>query len=378
MKMKRFKKCIIVILTALMVSNLCGCQMPTYKAPEKISDYLYYIDYEDYKNEIIGENENVNIKGGCTSVRSGKYFGRNLDMTYSECPEFVVHISGNKNRFESIGVAANPYITYDVGSMSVKELQSIPAITNDGINENGVVASVHVVYDDGLNYKDGTYEGMPKLDARNVVRYVLDNAESAKHAVELLEEVNIVGGFENYKLHWMIADSFDTYIVEIIDCKLAVCDDLRFLTNFYVNYGNIQIAQDVLDKAFFGMPFLTDHAVGVERWDYIRSHYLEIEGFDSMLQLMKDVKATRAYDLDRDDVWYTEFVDEEHSINSDYYEFLEKVNSDFEAYLNRDRKDPKGDWITWHTAIYDIKERMLYIYSQEDYDNQYAFKLIGK
>ena len=114
----------------------------------------------------------------------------------------------------------------------------MPTITNDGINQNGVLASVHVVLTDGIDDMSGTNEGGKVLDGRYVVRYVLDHAKSAQHAVALLEQANIVGGFEHYGLHWMIADEKDTYIVEVIEGRLSVSrNEYNYFTNFYMNYG---------------------------------------------------------------------------------------------------------------------------------------------
>lgn len=57
-------------------------------------------------------------------------------------------------------------------------------ITNDGINENGVLASVHVVLADGIDDMNGTNEGGEVIDGRYVVRYILDHAKSAGHAAD--------------------------------------------------------------------------------------------------------------------------------------------------------------------------------------------------
>ena len=97
-----------------------------------------------------------------------------------------------------------------------------------------------------------------------MVRYVLDHARSAGHAVSLLEQANIVGGFGNYGLHWMIADANDTYIVEVINGQLSVSKNkFSYMTNFYLNYGPVQESQTFAAADFKNMPLLNECAIGV-------------------------------------------------------------------------------------------------------------------
>lgn len=366
----------VLSLTAFFLAGCGKTDKPAYSVPEKLGDYLYYIEYSDFVPEIAGDIAPIEVKGGCSTVRNGNYFGRNLDMNYCDCPEFVVRMNASKDRFSSIGLSANPYIGTNCSEMTDDELLRIPTITNDGINENGVLASVHVVLADGIDDMSGTNEGGKVIDGRYVVRYVLDHAESAEHAVSLLEQANIVGGFGNYGLHWMIADENDTYIVEVIDGRLAVSKNaFSFMTNFYLNYGPMQEKQTVGGTDFENMPLLNERAIGVERWAYIRSHYGEGASFEGMAKLMENVKATTVYSQSEDELWLTEHSGDTLTIHSSREDFLSAAAVQQEMYEHRDRTNPQGDWISWHTSVYDIARQKLTVWSQEDYSTPYEFVL---
>lgn len=372
----------ILTITALIMALsmlMSGCRKigkPAYTSPEKLGEHLYYLEYNDFVPEIAGDLAPNEAKGGCSTVRNGNFFGRNLDMNYCECAEFVVRMNGVKDRYASIGLSANPYISANVAEMTEDELLRIPTITNDGINENGVLASVHVVLSDGIDDQSGTNADGEVIDGRYVVRYVLDHAKSAEHAVSLLEKANIVGGFGQYGLHWMIADGKDTYVVEVIDGKLAVSrNEYSYMTNFYLNYGPVQEKQTVVETTFEDLPLLNERAIGVERWAYLREHYAESNSAQGMANLMKSVKATTVYTQDENDLWLTEHSDDGLTIHSTREEFLRVAAEQQEMYKNRDRSNPQGDWITWHTSVYDMETAQLTVWSQEDYTTPFEFTL---
>ena len=370
---------IVTALITMLFMLLVGCgktDTPAYSAPEKLSDYLYYMEYNDFVPEIAGDIAPIEGKGGCSTVRNGNFFGRNLDMNYCECVEFVVRMHAGEDRFASIGLSANPYIGANVAEMTEDELLRMPTITNDGINENGVLASVHVVLADGIDDQSGTNEDGAVVDGRYVVRYVLDHAESAEHAVSLLEQANIVGGFGRYGLHWMIADAKDTYIVEIIGGKLAISkNEYNYLTNFYLNYGPEQKKQMVGGTAFENLPLLNEQAIGVERWAYLREHYAESGTFEGMAKLMERVKATAVYAQDEENLWLTEHSGDGLTIHSKREDFLRAAAQQREMYEHRDRANLQEAWITWHTSVYDIAEKAMTVWSQEDYTTSYEFTL---
>lgn len=372
----------LVLCTSLLSacqSNQTKEDSVAYSVPIKETEYLYYMDYVDYIPYMYPENASPVFTGCCSSIRRGSLYGRNLDLSYCETPEFVIHMSHSENRFESIAVCANPLITSQVDEMTEEEFLTLPNIANDGINENGVLINENVVLTGGVDDRTGTAPGKEKILAPYVSRYILDHAESAKHAISLLENLDIVGGFQEYGLHWMIADENDTYIVEIIKNRLVVKkNEYYYMTNFYLNYGPVEEKQMAAGKAFRDLPLLNEGAIGVERWCEIRDKYDSIETPSDMMHLLQTICATEPYHLEGDDRKLTEFTNSELTIEHSREEFEKEYNLQCDLYKNRDRSNPKGDWITWHSSVYDIKKKTLYICSQEEYENEFIYSVTGR
>ena len=375
---RKYKIAVSGILCALLVC-LAACaakeneMKPLY--PEKLADYLYYMELEDYSFSAMPQSESPLFTGGCSSIRKDNLYGRNLDLSYCEIPEFIVRVKAAPDRFASIGVCADPTITCAVGGMTEAELLAMPNVTNDGINENGVIISENVVDATGVDDMSGTAPGKEKIHSSRVVRYLLDRAESAEHAVGLMRELDIVGGFSGSGLHWMIADEKDTYVVEIIDGQLTVSKNEQFyMTNFYMNYGPVQAEQEIAGNRFENVPLLSDYAIGVERWCILRDGYDGIAAGD-MAKLLEAVRSTAMYDKAANPIWYSECTGGELSIHSDKADFETALENQIQLFEARDRADPQGDWITWHSSVYDIENRTLCVYSQEDYSVSYRYRL---
>lgn len=368
-----------VCILFLFVFCFTGCsskeetEMPS---PEKLADYLYYLEMDDYRFDALPEDGSQLFTMGCTGIRKGNMFGRNLDLGYCEIPEFVVRLSAAEGRFASIGLCANPTITCNVAEMTEAELLSMPDVTNDGINENGVIVSENVVDATGVDSMSGTAPGKEQIHSSRIVRYLLDRAESAEQAVELMKDVDIVGGFSGSALHWLIADEQDTYVVEIINNEIiAQKNEAYYMTNFYLNYGPVQPKQYIAETLFENVPLLNEYPIGVERWCLLRDKYESISSEEDMVNLLAAVKATAMYDKTKSPAWYSECIGGDLSVHSTKADFERELKRQIALYENRDRSNPQGDWITWHTSVYDIENRTLCVYSQEDYAADYRFAL---
>ena len=113
----------------------------------------------------------------------------------------------------------------------------------------------------------------------------------------------------------------------------------------------------------------------MERWNYIRAHYDEGASFEGMARLMENVKATTVYSQSADELWLTEYSSDDLTIHSSREDFLRAAALQQEMFEHRDRISPQGDWITWHTSVYDIAQQKLTVWSQEDYTTSYEFTL---
>ena len=392
------KKAFTVLLVALLAFTFTACgsvaEASPFTAPKKIADYLYYMEYTDYVPDLT-TGENVKQGFACSAVRNGNFYGRNLDMDYSDVPEFVIKVAAKEDgspagrRYASIGLAAILTLkSNEVDKVSEAELLAMPNLTFDGINENGVAMNCNVAPAVDLDFATllSTNYGKPRIHAVAVVRYVLDHAKTAAHGVELLKNMDICGGYGTWGLHWMLSDEKETYIIECIDGELVARNDTdNIMTNFYVNYAPntpyakhiAQAGQTVAGKIYEGFPILTPHACGVERYAILKEHYDEGgKSAEGMSRLMERVKYTQSYEAGTNPFWYTEFTEGNLTIANAPMDFKTVIQHSIDTYKLHDRNiQPNNFWQTWHTAVYDLANRTLRLNIQEDYSKHYDFKL---
>ena len=392
--MNIFKSTLALFLTALVTFSFAACgsaaQAAPFTTPKKLADYLYYVEYKDYEVDL-KTGEQVKTGFACSAVRNGNFYGRNLDLDYADVPEFVIKVASKESegRYASIGLATILTVkSNEVGKISEAQLLTMPNLTFDGINENGVAMNCNVVPAVDLDFATllSTNYGKPRIHAISVVRYVLDHAKSAAHGVELLKNMDIYGGYGSWGLHWMLSDEKETYIIECIDGELVARNDTdNIMTNFYVNYGSYskyskyiaQKGQIIAGKTYENFPILTPHACGVERYAILKEHYAEGgKSAEGMARLMERVKYTQAYEADTEPFWYTEFSAGDLTIANAPMDFRAVIQSNIDTYKLRDRSiQPNNFWQTWHTAVYDLANRTLRLNIQEDYSKHYDFKL---
>ena len=395
--MKISKKAFSLLLAAIMAFSFAACvsvvQAAPFTAPQKLDQYLYYMEYTDYVPNL-ATGEQVKTGFACSAVRNGNFYGRNLDLDYADVPEFVIKVAANESegRYASIGLAASHTLkkSNEVDKVSEADLLALPNMTFDGINENGVAMNCNVAPAVDMDFATlrSTNYGKPRIHAVAVVRYVLDHAESAAHGVELLKNMDIYGGYGTWGLHWMLSDEKETYIIECIDGELVARNDTdNIMTNFYVNYAPntpyakhiARTGQTVAGKTYEGFPILTPHACGVERYAILKEHYAEGgESAEGMARLMERVKYTQTYEADTKPFWYTEYTEGNLTIASAPMDFKAVVQSSIDTYKLHDRNiQPNNFWQTWHTAVYDLANRTLRLNIQEDYSRHFDFKLDG-
>lgn len=365
-----FKKLLVVALLALSVSA-CG----VYTKPAVISDYLYDITFQDYKFEKMSRtadrlffNKGKVPAGACSAVAKDSLFGRNFDWFYDEMPEFVIRTQASEGRFASIGIASPICVLKDrpAGHLRGKIILGLlPIFTVDGINENGVACCVNVVPQGDCGCTTGTNPEGENLCAPIIVRYILDNAVSAEHAVSLLQDRNIYATFAhglNEEYHFMIADGKDVYVVEFVDNELVAMKDRTLMTNFHIARG------------------VTPHGMGLERYDILERGYDNVSGVDGLAALLQSVWYSNMYNADNDPAWYSEICGPNDSYGlstddiTDYPEkFDAPMTTEREKYLNRDRRKG-GTWHSVHTSIYNFADTTLTLFNQESAEKR-VFRL---
>lgn len=363
--------CGVVFIIKIIKDNSSISSM--YSTPKKIADYLWQIDYTDYTEDKEGITHKFTEAFGCSSVKNGNFYGRNFDFIFNDTPEFAIRMSAKDGRHASIGVATHyglREVQMEEGRYN-KQLELIPNLTLDGINDAGVIASINVVPGEpDVAPLTGTNPDGEPLNAAFAARFILDNASSADEAIDLLRTRNISGtAVDNMHLHIMVADADKTYIVEFIDNKLVAEEkkgDEQIMTNFYAN-----------------LPTLTEHAAGVERYQILKENYDLGSTFVGMRELMAKVKYSNAYNYTNYPIWYSEVLTQSQIANlgtesfAEYEKLYENVQKDYWNYINNGYRNPanKSFWRTTHNSVYDIENRYLRLTVQEDYSHYYDFAL---
>lgn len=345
----------------------------------KIYDYLYdttYInlDYDYAYDYFKSRGPELNI-GGCTSVRNGHFYGRNLDWLYSNQVDFIVRTE------DTIGIAGSVSdLTKNVveNDKFNEAYHIMPFFLQDGVNKHGVFANINVVNIDSsfgtTTYSEPLVSKVDEVCAIMLVRYILDKFESAQEAVEYIRDyVSIFFPVslqeQGYECHWMVGDRTKTYAIEIINDRVNIIET-NILSNFYLT--GFTPNEDGTAYSIIDVPThipsvengLRPLASGVERYN------IAVKGIQngySMRTIMNSLLYTNTYTLQQgDDFWYSEYVSGELGIDNSVAEYDTdgRINRIIAQYQTRDRNNPVT-WHTTHSCVYDLNELTLNIISQE-------------
>lgn len=338
----------------------------------KLDTYLYEIEFASYDYERAREyysNADI-LPSACSAVRKRNLYGRNFDYPFSNLVEFVVHAEP-KGKHKSIGIASSiPELTRSVleSGEFIDAFDIIPFATVDGMNDAGVVCNVNVVPGDYGHATGTNPDADETIYTPMVVRYILDNADSASDAIAKLRNINIINsGRVPYDVHWMISDANETYILEYIDGDLEVVENASIMSNFY-NYGfdgNTATAFHNPDDYDPDDTTLTEHASGLERYDILEDGYEGVSDVKSMRALMESVKYTKTYSEGK---WLSEFCGDNESFGELTINSLAEDFDDILSYsqnLYETRKRDGKTWQTMHSSVYDMARNKLYVICQE-------------
>lgn len=373
----------------------------SYSEISRVKDYLYNVyynslDYEYAKKYFLTQKIDI-PQSGCSAIRNGDFAGGNLDWIYNENAEFIVTVPRIAGRYSSLGVMNGiSGLTDDfVKSESYNEMYKIvPFRIVDGINEYGVYAKTNVVpTDKGINA-----ETIPDIEMREsvcnlmLVRYVLDNFSSARAAVEYIRDYVSVYPPQTltqmgYEAHYMIADTEESFLLEIIDNKVVITDmtpgsdthlsGKSYMTNFYLSDIILNSDGKVYTPATQSGELnavdynkITPLGSGLERYNLIVDNYSTTNTKSGMRNLLNKLTYTNSYKMSTSPFWLTEFVGINELVsNSDSEEFSNTVFNAINVFDNRSRDSGSeyyGTWQTTHSAIYDLKNRKLFLTTQED------------
>lgn len=349
---------------------ICSCQ-PKVEQPVKIADYLWEVTVDEYVHEAPNQlADAAKTDFGCSAVRNGNFYGRNLDFFVSEISELVVHTPAKDGRHAVVGVARLMHDTDEdiAAGVSAEKLAILPWGMFDGINDAGLYCNMNVTpfSDSGIPHTSPN-PGMPEINCVFLVRALLDNCANVDEAIEYVNSHNIIGmeagGFD---LHFMIGDPEKTVVLEYIDNK-AVIKEQNIMTNFLVNK----------------LPEFTPHADGIERYNILVENYDEGATMEGMWNLLKRVRFSHAYDPAHEPFWKSEFTGAEtgYDIDTPVETVLadprfQKNFADFKNYQETGEYTMEmGLWFTTHNSTYDIANKTLWVTIRENYDQRFEFKL---
>ncbi|MCQ2794559.1 MAG: carcinine hydrolase/isopenicillin-N N-acyltransferase family protein [Bacilli bacterium] len=360
-----------------------------YKDFKQLAPYFHTITYSDYEDDFYHETTERITKGfGCSILRKGDLFGRNYDYYYTDMPSFLVKMKRNRWHFKSIGIANHVGLTEeetlkyeaDTSAIDIHSIAIIPNFTRDGINEKGVACAINIVsLEDIGGLPTSTNPGKPRLNMMFVVRFVLDNAESADHAVSLLNELDLyLVGNRKYNVHYMISDPNKTYIVEVLNehgrfvlrSREKKLDD-QIMTNFYLNMTPEEV------KATGSPTNYNNNAIGVERYRYLKERYFTCTDLESLASLLHNVRYSIAYNNPYQPAWPSEDftqVDIQAENFGRYYTIYRQTRDVLDHHKRRLGTD-FDVWITVHSAIYDIRHKKVYVAVQENFNQPFSFSL---
>lgn len=390
---------------------------------EKVKDFVWYVESDNYNyNEALQyfySNSYLTAQA-CSAIRANNYFGRNYDSYNNFEVSFITKCTGKK--YKSISVSSgNPKFTDDYLDeyKYSDDYKLIPFFSTDGINEKGVICAINAVackdMPGEIYSSHASIQARQELSSQMVVRYVLDNFESALDAVLYLRdyvEIIVPDSLQNRNIsyHWIIADEQDTFVVEMLDDRLVILQNQNVLTSFYLagvelnEDGTVYTPFDVSWNETYLPTFVNNikqHSIGLERYNLLWNHLEEAsESSEAMRELINKAWYGKAYDrnidfetMSNESPFYTEWVGEyeqenhltkdltvndsvmsyettgtwEHQIDASqmvYYPSM--LNYKNELFRKGKMHEQNGTLLSVSSSVYDIKNRKLSVIFQEN------------
>ena len=312
-----------------------------YLSLERLRHYLYKVTFDNIPAD---DGIDVPAFGGCSAyVANGKLY-RNLDFKYDNAATFHLRTRD----FE-----ATSFITgLNDGELTDKLIAQLPYRLVDGRNDNGIMVSVHVLFNDwqwrGCGNRNIPLTRLPFL----ILSRVKSMATIADDLSDVLENLSSTPALDaaGYLLQCLVTDGITTYAIIPPDADgsgyvPADATSNPKMSNFrYVNRA--EVSRHDMD--------LQARPTGIER-------------FNMMPCELEDLRFTAAYEtLDR----LSEFIGLRGSTKDSTDEELEAIYNDAHAlYLDRQRDG--STWHTMHSVIYG--RHMEHLYIQEDWDDDCMF-----
>ncbi|MCQ2964736.1 MAG: carcinine hydrolase/isopenicillin-N N-acyltransferase family protein [archaeon] len=305
---------------------------PGYEYLRYVRDYLFEAEYNDFNYDFaLGAYKTLfktglfNLSMACSTIRNGNFYGRNFDWLYCDLADFVIKSPATENRHEVIGVASSiPTLSQDFvlsGNYSFF-YEILPFQLVDGINDAGLVCCINVVPTgdkEGSTIINPAIENKTEICSLILPRFILDNFDNARDAVEYIRDYVSIYQPTVIELHSLIADENETYLLEFFDGKTHVTNmtgtNRSFMTNFYLTDvvfnadGSVYTPET---KTATENPVstnnITKHGHGLERYNLINERFNDLQTEADMRALLEDLTYTHMCDNNTVSFWYSEYA----------------------------------------------------------------------
>lgn len=305
---------------------------PGFLSLERLRKYLYRVTFDSVPDN---DGQYSPIVGGCSAyVKDGKLY-RNLDFYYDNAASFIVRTPD----FEGMA-----FITgLNDGEIREDTVNQLPYRVVDGCNNNGIMVSTHIVYNDW----SWNGAGQKNIPLNELPYRILTNVKSMATIVQdlagIIDNLAYVPGMGEYLLQVLVTDGATTYaVLPPTDGGAFVLQDISAypkLTNFRWVASETVVRTD-----------LQRRPTGVER-------------FNLMPCALSDLAFTKAYEST---ARLSEFIGiDETTKDSTDAELTAIYNRAHALYENRKRDGET--WQTMHSVIYG--NGMLSLYIQENWDD---------
>lgn len=300
----------------------------SWRSIERLNRYLFKVTYDELPEPDFTDDGAV--FGACSSYISGGKLYRNLDWNYDESPEYIVVT----DRFTGMAFGT--------------DLDALPYRVNDGVNEDGIMVTCHVLFDDweftGSGRKDIPMTRIPFL-----ILNELHSIDDIDEVQDYLDNLASIAGAD-YILHFMVSDGTTTYYIGPSNNGYTIKDATSNpkLANFnWVSRDTVSRSDSDLQK----------RPTGLER-------------FNAMPCDLEDIHYTLIYESPD---FLSDFIGidgtTKDSTDEELTEIYEKAHA---LYLER-KRDGKT-WQTMHSAIYS-PNGLESLYIQENYKQDYISAL---
>lgn len=309
-----------------------------YLSIERLRSYLYKVSFDS-----IPEYDGVgDLPAGCSSyVHDGKLY-RNFDWYYDDSPTFIVRCKG------FTGVAVDRRMT-DV-CLNDDYVGQLPYHVVDGRNDDGIMMSTHVLYND-WQWRSSGNANIPLSKVPYLILACVRSMETVQtDLADIIANLYVDEGLGDYLAQYVITDGTTTYALlpptsADGDYTLTDITENPKLTNFrWVNRMTVERSAD----------YMQDRPTGVERWNDMTADFEEL-------------RFTKAYETpDRLSEYIGLNGTDKESTDEELAEIYTTAHG---MYLERSRDGSL--WQTMHSVVYSARgiERL---YVQEDWTHNYG------